>query len=89
MKPWSHFILGGLVSTLPDVPLLLYGWRKDWVPETHPLVRLTRFLHTWKGLLLILGLAYVSHLLADAFSSHNTKETWNAKDRSRLFWWLG
>jgi hypothetical protein len=69
VKPWTHAAIGAAVAIAPDAALVLFGWRRAWLPETHPLVRAHRFLHSPAGLV---AAAYASHLIADRFSTHRS-----------------
>lgn len=70
MNAASHAALGAVVALLPDAALAAFGWRKDWLPESHPLVRVHRFLHSPEGMALVVAAAYASHLIADRHSTH-------------------
>lgn len=74
MKSWNHAvvgaIVGAIVAVIPDVVLVTYGWRQTWLPARHPLVRAHRFLHSSRSLLLVIPLAWVSHIVADSHSHH-------------------
>jgi hypothetical protein len=77
MKTPSHILLGAaagaLAATLPDLALYCFGWRRTWLPDTHPLVRAHRVLHRPASAIVIAAAAgYASHLLADHFSDHRT-----------------
>lgn len=76
MTTWEHATLGALVgaicATLPDAALWCFGWRADWLPETHWLVKLHRSLHA-PSLVLAGALGYASHLWADRLSRHRHK----------------
>lgn len=70
MDAARHATLGAAIgagaAVAPDLVLLTYGWRRRWLPSSHPLVRAHRFLHSPLGLALaVVPLAYGSHLLAD------------------------
>lgn len=67
MSPVRHALLGAAVAVAPDAMLVLFGWRREWLPETHPLVRAHRFLHSPAG---IVAAAWASHVIADRFSPH-------------------
>lgn len=67
MKPPAHMLLGAAAAMLPDAALATFGWRKRWLPETHPAVRVHRLLHSPAGIVL---LAVASHVVADRFSKH-------------------
>lgn len=68
----AHMVIGAVAGAAPDVALFMFGWRKKWMPESHPLVRAHRFLHSPASIPLIIGLAWASHLIADAYSPHRT-----------------
>lgn len=67
-----HAMLGAVVAVLPDVVLIAFAWRRDWLPESNRLVRAHRFLHSPASLPLVVGLAWASHLVADRYSVHRT-----------------
>lgn len=69
MNSVRHALLGATVAVLPDVVLATYGWRKTWLPETHPLVRAHRFLHRPEA---VVAAAWASHVIADRYSRHRT-----------------
>ena len=76
MAPFhTHLLTGALYGTLPDLLLLSFGWRRRWLPESHPLVRAHRFLHGPGGLVLVAILAYASHLIIDRRSTHREVPT--------------
>lgn len=64
--------VGAFAAALPDVMLALFGWRRAWLPETHPLVRAHRWLHSPAGLIVPITAGWVSHLVADRYSAHRT-----------------
>ena len=66
-----HMALGAVVGVLPDLLLLAFGWRRLWLPPTHPLVRAHRWLHT-NSVPLVIVLAWASHLWLDRHSAHRT-----------------
>ena len=70
MRSPAHAVIGAVVAVLPDVVLVLYGWRKTWLPESHPLVRAHRFLHSWRSVPMVVGLAWASHIIVDRYSTH-------------------
>lgn len=76
MRTPAHMLLGAAVgaaaAAAPDAALALFGWRRTWLPETHPLVRAHRFLHRPAGLIVPLTAGWVSHLIADRYSTHRT-----------------
>lgn len=73
MTSGRHALLGAAVAVAPDAALALFGWRKRWLPPSHPLVRAHRALHSTASLPLVVGLAWGSHLLADRCSTHRTE----------------
>lgn len=74
MAKWhTHFVVGGLAGLLPDIALVLFGWRKTWVPESDPLVRTHRALHTWHMALWVVVLGIVSHIALDKVTRHNQR----------------
>ncbi len=73
MKTYQHAIIGAVVAAAPDLVLLTFGWRKQWLPEAHSLVRAHRFLHSPWSLLLIIPLAWMSHVIVDQHSTHRTR----------------
>lgn len=72
MRTPEHIVIGAVTAALPDAALALFGWRKEWLPESHPLVKAHRFLHSPASIPAIVGLAWVSHLIADRMSPHRT-----------------
>lgn len=66
----KHAALGAAAALLPDAALLCFGWRRRWLPETHPLVRTHRLLHSPAGIVM---LAAASHVVADRYSHHRTE----------------
>ena len=77
MKTPVHMIVAAIGAGLPDVMLATFAWRKKWIPDTHPLVRIHRYIHSTRGLLTVFFLAWASHVFTDFFVTHNTKDTWN------------
>jgi hypothetical protein len=73
MKTPAHMLVGALAAALPDVALAAYGWRREWLPETHPLVRAHQFLHSPAGIVVPVTLGWISHLIADRYSTHRTQ----------------
>jgi hypothetical protein len=71
----AHLLLGAAAGAAPDVLLLAFGWRRTWLPESHPLVRAHRFLHSPAGLVVPLLLGWGSHVVADRYSTHRTEVT--------------
>lgn len=63
--------VGAVAAVAPDAALALFGWRRTWLPESHPLVRAHRFLHSGSGLALVAVLAWASHVVIDRYSEHN------------------
>ena len=70
MRTPAHMIVGAAAAAAPDAALALFGWRRRWLPETHPLVRAHRWLHSPAGLVVPLALGWASHLVADRYSWH-------------------
>lgn len=83
MRTPSHVAIGAVVGALPDVMLLAFGWRKEWLPETHPLVRAHRVLHDPRMIPVIVGLAWASHIIADHYSPHRTGPNQNWKGQPK------
>lgn len=75
MKTPAHLLLGAAVAAAPDVMLLAYGWRRRWLPPSHPLVRAHAWLHSPSSVPAVAVLAWSSHLVADRLSSHRTEAT--------------
>lgn len=75
MKTPAHIAVGALAAAAPDIALALFGWRKTWLPETHPLVRAHRFMHSPKALPVVLAVGWVTHLVTDHYSKHRTGPT--------------
>lgn len=72
MKTPAHMLIGAAAAAAPDVLLAAFGWRKTWLPETHPLVRAHRFLHSPAGIVVPITVGWASHLIADRYSTHRT-----------------
>jgi hypothetical protein len=72
MKTHHHALVGATASVLPDLLLFLFGWRRKWLPESHPLVRGHRFLHSHHGLLFVWLIGWSTHIVIDWFT-HNDK----------------
>lgn len=72
MRTPAHLLLGAAVAAAPDVMLLAYGWRRTWLPDSHPLVRAHRFLHSPAA---VVAAAWASHVIADRYSTHRTEAT--------------
>lgn len=70
-----HAALGAAVAVLPDALLLLFAWRRRWLPPSHPLVRAHRWLHSPRALPAVAAVAWASHLVADRCTSHRTEAT--------------
>jgi len=74
----QHAIAGaavGIISAImPDIILVSFGLREEWLPESHLLVRSHRFLHDHRGVLLIVVLAWASHVVIDRFSEHRMEQ---------------
>lgn len=64
--------LGASASVLPDTLLIFFGWRRDWLPDTHPLVRAHRFIHSGRGLLFVFLIGWASHIIADWLTPHRS-----------------
>lgn len=75
MRTPAHVALGAAVAAAPDALLLLFGWRRKWLPETHPLVRAHRWLHSPASVPWVAAAAWASHLVADRYSTHRTEAT--------------
>lgn len=74
MKTWGHVVAGAIGGAAPDLALYLFGWRRLWVPETHPLVRLHRFMHSKEAVIWLFFVGYLTHVVIDWFSTHNTSQ---------------
>lgn len=62
---------GAVAACAPDLVLLTFAWRRVWLPPTHPLVRIHRFLHDpWYVLPVAISVGWASHVIADKFSRH-------------------
>lgn len=72
MNPLGHIVAAASGAVIPDVFLVLFGWRKQWLPETHVLVKCHRFLHSPHGLVFFFVMGAVSHILIDWLTPHNT-----------------
>ena len=70
MQSWKHALAGATAAVAPDVLLLAFAWRRDWVPESHPAVRLHRFIHSPQGLVVVLVAGWASHIVMDWWSTH-------------------
>jgi hypothetical protein len=70
VKTPAHMAVGAVAAALPDVVLFAFAWRRDWLPEGHPLVRAHRFLHTPRGIIVPFAIAWASHLVTDKYSEH-------------------
>lgn len=70
MRAHEHAAIGAAAAVLPDAVLWLFGWRRRWLPEAHPLVRAHRWLHSPAGVVVAVLLGWVSHLVADRYSWH-------------------
>lgn len=70
MQWHRHALLGAGVALLPDLALVFFGWRRTWLPESHPLVRLHRFWHSPQGLVWLICAAIASHIAVDWVSPH-------------------
>lgn len=70
MNTARHMALGAVVAALPDAALAAYGWRREWLPDRHPLVRAHAWLHSPAGAVAVVAAAWASHLVADAVSVH-------------------
>lgn len=70
MQAHHHFLIGGTAAVLPDLLLVVFGWRKVWLSESHPLVQWHRFFHSTHGLITIVALAAITHIVVDWFSPH-------------------
>lgn len=69
-KPHVHALVGAAAALVPDVALALFGWRKQWLPESHSLVRAHRMLHGPMGIGLAVAFGMISHIVLDRYSSH-------------------
>jgi len=76
MREDRHFIVGALVggvgAILPDIFLMFFGWRSEWLGEDHTLVKLHRFTHGRRGLVIIWLLGWTSHVIID-WLTHQTR----------------
>lgn len=76
MKSQHHALLGAAVGAvaalLPDAALYCFGWRRDWLPGSHPLVRAHRVLHSpWSVVAAAAVAGWASHVVADRYSQHS------------------
>jgi hypothetical protein len=65
-------VVGAAAAAAPDAALALFGWRRTWLPATHPLVRAHQFLHSPAGIVVPVTAGWISHLVADRYSAHRT-----------------
>ncbi len=72
MKAREHAMIGAAAAVAPDIFLALFGWRQDWLPKQHPLVRAHRFLHSPQGLVAIWLMGWSTHVIIDWFSPHRS-----------------
>lgn len=72
MRSWSHAAVGAAAAVAPDVLLLAFAWRRTWLPETHPLVRAHRFLHSPASIPVVLAVGWATHVITDRYSRHRT-----------------
>ena len=79
MRTPEHLLIGAVAGALPDIALAAFGWRKKWLPESHPWVKLHRFLHSPASVPVIVGIAWASHLIADHYSPHRSGPNQNWK----------
>jgi len=70
MTPLTHVIVGAVSALAPDAALSLFFWRNQWLPESHTLRRLQRFLHSPTGLWVVWCVGYTTHVVLDWFSKH-------------------
>lgn len=70
-KPHTHIVAGAVAALLPDALLLVFRWRKRWLPRTHPLVRAHAWVHGPAGFGVAVALGFASHLVVDRFTRHN------------------
>lgn len=70
MKPHEHFLVGGTAALLPDFVLAWFVLRKEWLPESHILVRIHRFLHSPQGWLAFAFIGLTTHYIMDWISPH-------------------
>lgn len=75
MKTSAHMLVGAVAAALPDLVLFTFGWRKKWLPETHPLVKAHRFLHSPAGIVVPITIGWITHLIADRYSTHRTEDS--------------
>lgn len=69
----EHAAVGAVAAILPDIALVFFGWRRQWLPESHTLVRMHRFLHSPGGLVFVFCLAWASHVVLDWVSPHRRR----------------
>lgn len=81
MRSPAHALLGAAVAVAPDAALALFGWRRAWLPESHPLVVAHRWLHSPAAVPVVAAAAWASHLVADRLSSHRTESTRRSRTR--------
>ena len=73
MNAWRHAAIGAAAGVAPDILLTLFGWRRRWLPESHPLVRGHRFLHGRASIPVIIVVAWSLHIAIDKRSKHREK----------------
>lgn len=62
---------GAVAALLPDALLVVFRWRRKWLPRDHPLVRAHAFIHGPGGFGVAVALGFASHLVVDRFTKHN------------------
>lgn len=72
MNTCRHLLIGAAAAAAPDVMLTVYGWRRRWLPASHPLVRLHHALHHPAA---VVAVGWATHLIADRYSTHRTEQT--------------
>lgn len=77
MKAYKHALLGAAIAVSPDVVLLAYAWRRTYLPQSHPLVRMHRTLHNPPSIAVaallgacIGGACWASHVYSDQLTEH-------------------
>lgn len=77
MNTPTHMMVGAMVAAAPDVMLAGFGWRRAYIPPSHPLVRAHRWLHSPASVpaaaavgAVVFAAAWWSHLAVDRVSPH-------------------
>jgi hypothetical protein len=68
--------IGAVFAVLPDIVLATFYAHHAWLPESSPLVRAHRYLHSAEGMWVMVAVigasAWVSHVVIDWYSAHRT-----------------